>query len=171
MKDRQFSHMVNKHTSELRKFAMKYTNNHHDAKDLMQDTMLKALKYYEQFEEGTNIRGWLFTIMRNTFINNFRRDTRTNRLMSQETDTDALQPALIFMDNSSENKIVREDITKALKNLSQHHSIAFIRFFEGYKYREIASELDIPIGTVKTRIHEARRLLKKGLHVYRNGNR
>lgn len=170
MQDRQFSLLVNQHTSSLREFAMKYTNNIDDAKDLMQDTMLKALKYNDQFEEGTNIRGWLFTIMRNTFINNFRRDTRNNRIMSQQTDVDTLQPAFIFMDSRTENKFLKDDINKALKKLSQQHFIAFIRFFEGYKYREIATELDIPIGTVKTRIHEARRLLKKELQIYHNGS-
>lgn len=170
MKDRQFSLMINQHTSSLREFAMKYTNNIDDAKDLMQDTMLKALRYSAQFEEGTNIRAWLFTIMRNTFINNFRKNTRCNSIISKQTDADTLLPAYIFRDSRTEDKFAKDDINKALKKLSQQHFIAFIRFFEGYKYREIAAELNIPIGTVKTRIHEARKLLKKELHIYHDRN-
>lgn len=166
MKTEQFKLMIHQHSTALRAFAMKYTNDLDDAKDLVQDTMLKAMKYCEQFEQGSNLRSWLFAIMKNTFINNFRRNSRRNALMYAP---DTAEVPLFMRGMASypcEYKFVMQDIKKAISNIPPIYSTAFVRYFEGYKYYEIAEELNIPIGTVKTRIHEARRMLRLQLQTY-----
>src|SRR5215217_1665703 len=149
------------HRSCLEAFAMKFTN------DLVQDTLIKAIRYHAMYKEGTNLRGWLYTIMRNTFINNYRRDTRQRSVIDTSEDLNSAQLIKSASGNQGENKFVMEDINKAMKKLQPEYSVPFLRYFEGYKYHEIAEELQIPIGTVKTRIHVARQLLKGQLKMYR----
>jgi len=152
----------------LKFFAMSFTKNKEDADDLVQDTLLKAVRYADKFKEGTNLQGWLYMILKNTFINDYRRKFRHTNYLEEST---AL--AADYQSNSSVNlgynKCISEDINKALKMLPYECSYPFIRYFEGYKYHEIAKELNIPIGTVKTRIHTARMVLKKNLKMYKNG--
>ena len=137
-----------------------------DANDLVQDTMLKAITYYNKFKEGTNLKGWLFTIMKNTFINNYRRLVKTNTLITQSEDISSANLSYSATKNQAESKFVLGDIDKALAQLPEEYYVPFIRYFEGYKYHEIADMLQIPIGTVKTRIHVARGILKKYLKTY-----
>jgi len=167
MNTQQFSLMVNEHTLALSNFALKFTKDEDDAKDLLQDTMMKALRYYEKFEEGTNIKGWLFTIMRNTFINNFRRNVKTNKIITQNDEITSPQLMKSASRNESENKFAMGDIQKAIDGLPKSFGVPFVRYVEGYKYEEIAEELGIPLGTVKTRIHEARKQLKRQLQMYK----
>lgn len=151
----------------LRRFAMSFTRNDDDADDLVQDTMLKAIRYSSRFETGTNLKSWLFMILKNTFINNYRRKHKFNVFMSENS----IDVADNIPDNSSynlgESKCILDDIHKVLAKLPHDYQYPFIKYFEGYKYHEIARELDIPIGTVKTRIHLARAILKKNLKAYK----
>jgi len=166
MDSQAFNLNIFSHKDSLYAFAFSFTRDAEDANDLFQDTMLKAINYASQFKEGTNLKAWLYTIMRNTFINSYRKSAKTTAIM---TVTDDLTSDKLFLSatlNSSEGKFVMDDIYKALKKLQPEYYTPFIKYFEGFKYHEIAEELQIPIGTVKTRIHVARQLLKKQLRVY-----
>jgi RNA polymerase sigma factor (sigma-70 family) len=154
------------HRPCLETFAMKFTADVEDANDLVQDTIIKAIRYHNLYREGTNLRGWLYTIMRNTFINNYRRNGRRKSIVMVTDDLNAQQLKHSASKNLGEGKFVMEDIHKAMENLLPEYSIPFLKYFEGYKYHEIAEELQIPIGTVKTRIYMARQLLKSQLKMY-----
>ncbi len=150
----------------LRSFAISFTRNEDDADDLVQDTMLKAVRYAEKFEKGTNLKSWLYMILKNTFINNYRRKNKLKFYMAE-----SISQVNGFDGNSAcnlgESKCSMDDIYKVLAKLPHDYYYPFIKYFEGYKYHEIADELQIPIGTVKTRIHCARIVLKKNLKMYR----
>jgi RNA polymerase sigma-70 factor (ECF subfamily) len=166
MDTKAFNLNIFSHKDSLFSFAFSFTKDTDDANDLFQETMLKAINYSSQFKEGTNLKAWLYTIMRNTFINNYRKSSKTDRIM---TVTDDLTSDKLFLSasmNGSEGKFVMDDIYKALSKLQPEYYTPFIKYFEGYKYHEIADELKIPIGTVKTRIHVARQILKKQLRIY-----
>ena len=166
----EFNSELNQHAISLRSFALNFTKDMEDANDLVQDTMLKAVTYYTKFRHGTNLKGWLFTIMRNTFINNYRRSVKTNTLITQSEDISSANLHFSASHNRAEGKFVMADINKALATLQPEYYQPFIKYFEGYKYHEIADMLAIPIGTVKTRIHVARGILKKYLKTYAKGN-
>jgi len=131
--------------------------------------MLKAITYYNKFKEGTNLKGWLYTIMKNTFINNYRRFIKMSTFVTKSDEISS--PNLVFSStkNDGEAKFVMDDIKRSLDKLPEDYYIPFTMYFEGHKYHEIAEHLTIPIGTVKTRIHVARKILKKSLKAYDNG--
>jgi len=166
MKNITLSNQICNHQDCLERFATKFTNNVEDANDLVQDTIIKAIRYRDMYKSGTNLKGWLFTIMRNTFINHYRRNTRRNEIIQISEDLTSCQLSGSADNNRGTNKFIMEDIDKALKKLPPEYSVPFLRYFEGYKYHEIAVELTIPIGTVKTRIHAAREILKSQLRMY-----
>ncbi|MCX2575170.1 RNA polymerase sigma factor [Pedobacter sandarakinus] len=162
----EFNNMVNSHSLSLRMHALNFTKDIEDANDLVQDTMLKAIRFYQNFEEGTNFKGWLFVIMKNTFINNYRKTAKTKTLITQDDEISSANLMYSSDTNSSVGKMIVDDIQKALSHLPEVYSVPFVKYFEGFKYHEIADELQIPLGTVKTRIHVAREMLKKYLKTY-----
>ena len=162
----QFNHQLHDYSGSLQSFALNFTKDIEDANDLVQDTMLKAVTYYGKFKEGTNLKGWLFTIMKNTFINNYRRLVKTNALITKSEDISSANLHYSATKNTIDSKFVIGDINKALATLQPEYYVPFVKYFEGYKYHEIADMLEIPIGTVKTRIHVARQILKKYLKTY-----
>lgn len=168
MENMTLNNEICNHRSCLETFAMKFTNDVEDANDLVQDTIIKAIRYHEMYKQGTNLRGWLYTIMKNTFINDYRRGSKRNALIQTSEDLSSFQLLGSAQTNKGENKFMMDDINKALAKLQPEYSGPFLRYFEGYKYHEIAEELNIPIGTVKTRIHMARQILKEQLKMYRN---
>lgn len=151
----------------LRPVAMNLTRNADDAKDLVQETLLKALTNRDKFNAGTNLKAWLYTIMRNTFINNYNKITkRSSNIDSSEylqyLNTD--QNYITY--NQGTAAFMMSDITAAIAQLNEEHRTPFMLYYTGFKYLEIAEKLAIPIGTVKNRIHIARKELKKMLQVY-----
>lgn len=166
MTKNEFNLQLHDHSVSLQSFALNFTKDVEDANDLVQDTMLKAVTYYGKFKDGTNLKGWLFTIMKNTFINNYRRLVKTNALITKSDDISSANLHYSATTNNSESKFVIGDINKALSTLQPEYYVPFVKYFEGYKYHEIAEMLNIPIGTVKTRIHVARQILKKYLKTY-----
>ncbi|TCC88567.1 sigma-70 family RNA polymerase sigma factor [Pedobacter frigiditerrae] len=168
MEAQLYNQLLNDHTPMLRTFAYRFTRDNEEVDDLMQDTMIKAIKNYGQFKEGTNIKAWLFTILRNTFINEYRRNTRKNALITTEKEISSAHLSQSATSNAGEANFAMADIQKALASIPEHYRIPFVKYFEGYKYEEIAVELNIPIGTVKTRIHMARQILQKKLKPYRS---
>jgi len=171
MKNITFDCQICDHTPSLQMFALRFTQNNDDADDLVQDTLIRAMRYADLYKEGTNLRGWLYTIMKNTFINDYKKSARHKKVVETSEDLSSYQLLKSSEGNLGENHFVGEDINKALKSLSPVYYIPFIKYFEGYKYHEIAEELTIPIGTVKTRIHVARQLLKDNLKMYSQDHR
>lgn len=163
----EFNTLVIKHSDSLKLYARNFTKDQDDANDLVQDTLLKAITYFKNFREGTNLKGWLYTIMKNTFINNYRRLTKSNSFITKEEEISPMNLVVSATKNLGENKFMMEDINSALTMLSDDYYRPFTMYFEGYKYHEISEHLNIPIGTVKTRIHVARRVMKKTLSAYK----
>ncbi|WP_231460020.1 MULTISPECIES: sigma-70 family RNA polymerase sigma factor [unclassified Pedobacter] len=166
MTNSEFSLKTASVAPELLSFAMRFTNNNEDAQDLLQDTLVKAYTYQAQFDHQTNLKAWLYTIMRNTFINNYRRKLKTYALINQRDEISYSELSYSASKNLAEGSLVLKDVRKALNQIPEAYAIPFIRHFEGYKYFEIAEELNMPIGTVKTRIHLARKMLKEYLQSY-----
>ena len=135
-------------------------------RSLVQDTMLKALTYRSKFEDGTNLKGWLYTIMKNTFINNYRRMVKRNTFIDQTDNDYFLDSMSPMVKNEGELKFMRNDINNAIDKLPMNLKKPLTMNFKGFKYHEIAAILNIPIGTVKTRIFVARRILRDELSGY-----
>jgi len=165
----EFKSMVSSHAESLKMYALHFTHDDEDANDLVQDTVLKAITYHEKFKEGTNLKGWLYTIMKNTFINNYRRFVKISGMVTKSDEISSSNLVYSSTKNKGENQFVMDDIREAMDKLSEEYYVPFTMYFEGYKYHEIAEHLSIPIGTVKTRIHVARKSLKKSLKTYAYG--
>lgn len=163
----EFNTLVVQHTDSLKGYALHFTRDDEDANDLVQDTVLKAVTYYGKFKDGTNLKGWLYTIMKNTFINHYRRFVKTSSLVTKSEEISNAHLSYSATRNGGENKFVMEDIVGAMARLSDEYYVPFSMYFEGYKYHEISDHLQIPIGTVKTRIHVARKVMKKALAPYK----
>lgn len=143
----------------LKNFALSLTHNTDDALDLVQDTFVKAITYRDKFEESTNLKAWLFTIMKNTFINSYRRAVKTNQIMQSNAD---IAMARAFKDNyndMTESRIAAKEILKKIEGLDDQYKIPFTKHYNGYKYEEIAKEMQLPLGTIKSRIFLARKIL------------
>lgn len=166
LKPKNFDTQLIGELQPLRNYALSLTHNSEDSNDLVQETVLKAYKYKEKFEEGTNLRGWLYTILKNSFINNYRRDVKRNTFLDSTDNTFFLDVASHRTENQAELKFIRKDLEHAIDDLPMELRITFTLNIEGYKYHEIAEELGIPIGTVKTRIFVAKRILREKLSTY-----
>lgn len=157
---------ITQHLGALKNYGLQLTSNLERANDLAQETVLKAIRYESKFEKGTNLKGWLFTIMKNTFINEYRRNIKRNTFLDTTDNTYFINSTAAKISNGGELRFIREDLENAIERLPKDIKFAFTRNMEGYKYHEIAEEINIPIGTVKTRIFMARKLLKKMLWEY-----
>jgi len=163
----EFKGVIGSHMGLLKTNALMFTGDHNDADDLVQDTLIKAFRFSENFRSGTNLKGWLFFIMRNTFINKYRKMANSKLVFGIENESNIQFRPDVSTQNAANGKLMLEEIHKAIDALPELYKYAFIRYFEGYKYGEIADELNIPLGTVKTYIYMARTLLKKQLKPYR----
>lgn len=163
----EFNQKVMSFRSALNYFAISLTQNSEDAKDLLQDTMYKAMLYKDKFTEATNLKAWLYTIMKNTFINNYRRNAKTKQIVDNTKDLYFINVPQTNNSVSPVSTISHKDIQKSLENLEEELRIPFLMFFEGYKYKEIAEQFNLPIGTVKSRIFLARKKLMNELKDFR----
>lgn len=154
-------------SGQLHHHALRFTGDEDDAKDLVQDTLIKGIRFCTRFQPGTNLKAWLYVIMKNTFYNNCVRLNRKREVISDEDPT-TVKTMHATTDNLGEGRFTLRDIQKALDSIRPDHRIAFQRYFEGYHYGEIAEELGVPLGTVKTFIYQARCELKKYLRQYRS---
>ena len=150
----------------LKYFALKLTADNEDAEDLLQETFLKALKYKDKFQEKTNLKAWLYTIMKNTFINNYRRKVKRKTIMDNTDDDYFVNSTKQSSPISPESEYNYKEITTTVNALNDECRIPFQMHNEGYKYKEIADELEMPIGTVKSRIFLARKKLTEALKDY-----
>ncbi|HOW26757.1 MAG TPA: RNA polymerase sigma factor [Bacteroidales bacterium] len=144
-------------------FANLLTSNEEDAKDLVQDTFVKALTHREQFQPDTNLKAWAYTIMKNTFINNYRRSVRSNTLVDTTDDLYYLNNSSSSRDESSESRLSANDILQHIARLEDSHRKPFEMHINGFKYKEIAESLNLSIGTVKSRIFFTRKKLMEDL--------
>ncbi len=152
----------------LKSFAYGFTNNDEEANDLLQETFLKALTYRDKFEEKTNLKAWLYTIMRNTFINNYRKAVRTNTIIDKTDEQYYINNSTVgggFADPDS--TFSHGQITKVVEELEDEYRVPFLMYNRGFKYKEIADKLGLPIGTIKSRIFLARKKLMVTLSDYR----
>ncbi len=142
---------------------MTLTKDMESAKDLIQETLYRALANREKYNAGTNIKAWMYTIMRNIFINNYRRSAKQNTIFDNTPNDFLLDYNQVTTANAAETNLSLKEIKEAVYNLPDIFKNPFQLYFEGYKYHEIAHILSEPLGTVKSRIHFARKLLKQQL--------
>ncbi len=162
----EFNQTLVTNTEYLTPFAMKLTRDMEKAKDLIQDTLYRALANREKFNEGTNIKAWMYTIMRNIFINNYRRTAKQKTVLDSTPNDYLLDYNQFTTGNLAEGSLGLKEIKAAVHQLPEIFKTPFELYFEGYKYHEIADVLEEPLGTIKSRIHFARKLLKEQLSRY-----
>lgn len=153
--------------SNLMSFAYQLTSNREQAEDLLQDTTLKALSNEDKYVDNVNFKGWIFTIMRNIFINNYRQTVRQATVIDKTEDLYHLNISQDSGINTPEGSYAVKEISVVLNSFSDDYRIPFNMFVAGYKYNEIAEKLDLPLGTVKSRIFFARKRLREELKDYR----
>jgi RNA polymerase sigma-70 factor (ECF subfamily) len=162
----EFNDLLLKNADYLKPFAISFTKDAEAAKDLCQETLYKALSNAEKYRFGSNIKAWLFTIMRNIFINDYRRKAK-HQIISDSTANDHfLNYKQTTISNIAETNMRVEEIRKAIHHLPEIFKTPFLLYFEGYKYHEIAAAIHEPLGTIKSRIHFARKLLKEQISRY-----
>ena len=149
------------------KFAYMLTSNREEAKDLLQDTTLKALDNCDKYIDNVNFKGWVFTIMRNIFINNYRRIVRNQTVVDQTEDLYHLNLPQESGFDTPEGSFTVKEITKAINGFADEYKIPFSMHVAGYKYHEIANKMNLPLGTVKSRIFFARQRLQEMLKDYK----
>lgn len=146
--------------SILHGFAYKLTRDYEEAQDLFQETAFRVIKNREKFAAGTNLKAWCFTIMRNIFINNYRKKQKVNTVIDRTDNNFYLNSGKQSIRNEGDANIMMEELTEMISGLEDGIRIPFLRHYEGYKYQEIADEMELPLGTVKSRIYFARREMK-----------
>jgi len=171
----EFENLTLEHLDPLYSAALRLTKNERDAEDLVQDTYLRAYRFFDKFERGTNIKAWLFKILTNTFINRYRRkvkersvvegaerDTVHERFMSREATEYAANPEQYFSD-----RLLSDDVLKAVDALPiDFRLVVILADLQEFSYKEIAEILDCPVGTVMSRLYRGRKLLQKSLRTY-----
>jgi len=144
-------------------FANTLTNNREEAKDLIQETYLKALINKDKFEANTNLKAWTYTIMKNTFINNYRRNQKANTIVDTTEDLYFLNIPRSSNFESPDSQLQKKEIQTNIAKLEEDQRMPFEMHNEGYKYKEIAESLNLSIGTVKSRIFFTRKKLMESL--------
>lgn len=152
-----FSNQVLAQRENLRFFALSLTRNLPDSEDLVQETLCKAFTYRTRFTQNTNIKAWLFTIMKNIFINNYRRKTKARTIFDDSKDGYFINLPQLSRLPDPESSFRTKELLTAIDQLPEELGQPLKMYFEGYKYKEIAEKYGLPIGTVKSRIFMARR--------------
>lgn len=152
---------------ELLRFAYKLTTDHDEAHDLRQETSLKALDNEDKYEPDTNFMGWTYTIMRNIFINNYRRNVREQTFVDTTENHYFLNASTKEASENTEAAYDLKEIYRTVNALPKEYRTPFLMHFSGFKYREIAAKMDLPIGTVKSRIFFTRQRLQQELKDFR----
>lgn len=161
------------HMDILYNYALRMTANAEDAKDLIQETYLKAYRFWDKYEKGTNIRAWLFRIMKNSYINRYRKETKEpetvdyndiqnfyNTIRDQASDPNDLQQKIF-------SGLLEDDVARALESLPEDFStVVILCDIEGLSYEEIAEFVDCPVGTIRSRLHRGRKMLRSKLSSY-----
>ena len=157
----EFQSQFDELTRVLQGFAYNLTKNREEAKDLYQETAFRALSNRDKFIPGTNLKAWLLTIMKNIFINNYRKKVKANTIIDSTDNQFLLNSGNNAIENDAESQILIDEITEMIENLDDSLKVPFEMHRLGYKYQEIADKLRLPLGTVKSRIFFARKELKE----------
>jgi RNA polymerase sigma-70 factor (ECF subfamily) len=164
MSTAEFNQLLVGHADFLKPFAITLTRDSDAAKDLYQETLFRALSNKDKYHVGTNIKAWLYTIMRNIFINNYRRKAKQQTIF-QSTSQELAPVATAVESSTAESSLRLKEIQQAIHRLPELFRNPFLLYFDGYKYHEIADMLNEPLGTIKSRIHFARKLLKEQIQL------
>jgi RNA polymerase sigma-70 factor (ECF subfamily) len=173
MKHQEFEHEAVPHMDILYNYALRMTANADDANDLVQETYLKAYRFWDKYEKGTNIRAWLFRIMKNSYINRYRKETKEpetvdyndiqnfyNTIRYESSDPNDLQEKIF-------GGLLEDDVARAIESLPEDfRTVVILCDIEGLSYEEIADFVDCPIGTVRSRLHRGRKMLRAKLFSY-----
>jgi RNA polymerase sigma factor (sigma-70 family) len=162
----QFNNALMGLSDKLHYYALSLTSDSEKANDLLQETFLKALTYRDKFAQNTNFKAWIYTIMKNTFINDYRRGIKTKNTFEGSTGDYHLTSTKDKVYPSPDSLYSTREINNTIQDLEDDYRIPFTMFLEGYKYKEIADELNLPLGTVKSRIFFTRKKLEKSLSEY-----
>jgi RNA polymerase sigma-70 factor (ECF subfamily) len=162
----EFNYQLTNLSDNLERFALSLTSNSEDAKDLLQETFAKAITYRDKFEDNTNLKAWTFTIMKNTFINNYRRNVKANTTFDHTDDLYYLNLNHESGYDSPDSHYAAKEIQKSIDELSDEFRLPFVMHTQGFKYKEIAEKLNLKIGTVKSRIFFTRKKLMEKLQDY-----
>jgi RNA polymerase sigma-70 factor (ECF subfamily) len=162
----------------LRNRAMYLTMNSDDAKDLLQETYLKAYRFWDKFEKGTNVKAWLYEIMKNSYINHYRKKTKEPKSVEfDESLIHHLRPKnpsaeLRLVEGRAPHDMFEDEIALSLESLpSDYRTVVILSDVEDFTYEEIADVIAVPLGTVRSRLHRGRRLLRERLQNYASSNR
>jgi RNA polymerase sigma-70 factor (ECF subfamily) len=161
----EFNAQFDKLSRILHSFAYSLTKNVEDAKDLFQETAFRAMTNRDKFRPGTNFKAWLFTIMKNIFINNYRKKMKANTIMDSTDNMHYINSGSQTVRNESGSNILMQELHRMIDSLDETLKVPFVMHYEGFKYQEIADELELPLGTVKSRIFFARKELKEKIHL------
>lgn len=162
----EFGFTLNEVSHSMKPHAIRLTKDEEKAKDLLQETIIKAYTNREKFATGTNLKAWFYTIMKNTFITNYQRMNRRNMFIDVTDNLHFINSSDSKIENNAFSNFATADISKAVSKLSNNFRVPFMMHYRGFKYHEIAERLSLPIGTVKNRIHIARKELKHSLKNY-----
>ena len=175
-KQRIFEQQALAHTDQLRRFGMHLTGNAADADDLVQETFLRAYRFWEGFDQGTNIRAWLCRILKNSFINLYRKESREREIVdeyemtSRECGPNILQESINVHEAMFDN-LLDDDVSSAVSDLKDdYRTVLILCDIEGLSYEDIALFVGCPVGTVRSRIHRGRKLLQAKLYDYAKGH-
>ena len=157
--------------NNMMNFALTLTSNREEAKDLLQETTLRALDNKEKYYENVNFKGWVFTIMHNIFVNNYRRVVRSQKMIDQTENLYHLNMPQDSGFDTPEGAYTVAEIVKVMNSFTDEYKVPFSMHVSGYKYEEIAQRLGLPIGTVKSRIFFARKRLQEMLADYKYQDR
>jgi RNA polymerase sigma-70 factor (ECF subfamily) len=172
-KQSDFNEEMLPHLDALYNFALRLAAEPNDAEDLVQDTIVKAYRFFSSYEKGTNAKAWLFRILKNSYINNYRKQSKRpsevdfdevssfyESIRAERTETSDLEEKMF-------SELIDDDLTKALNRLPEDfRTVVLLCDVEGFTYEEIANMLDVPIGTIRSRLHRGRNLLKVELMDY-----
>ncbi len=172
-KQRQFEREAVPHMDVLYNFALRMTNNPADAEDLLQETFLKAYRFWESYEQGTNIRAWLFRILKNSYINRYRKESKE----PEQVEYDEVQNYVATVRSATGGpedvqesifgNLLDDDVAGAIADLPEEfRTVLILCDIEGLTYEETAEFVDIPLGTVRSRLHRARKILRTRLLHY-----
>lgn len=167
MKTTNFAQNLLRMQPELLNFAYKLTSNHEEANDLLQETSLKALDNEDKYTDETNFEGWIYTIMRNIFINNYRKALRDQTYVDTTDNQYFLNQGIDVEVDSTEIAHDLKEIRHIVNSLPKEYRVPFAMYVSGFKYREIADRLGLPLGTVKSRIYITRQKLQEDLKDFR----
>lgn len=148
-------------TDSLNAFAYNLTKNIEDARDLYQETAIRAITNRDKFRPDTNFKAWTFTIMKNIFINNYRKKAKSNTIIDSTDNLYFINSGGVVIENDGTRNILMDELNGMINSLEDSIRIPFVMHYEGYKYQEIADEFNLPLGTVKSRIFFARKALKE----------